>query len=157
SIEIGKDADLAIFNGHPLNTYSRVEMTLVEGEVYFQRSPKMTPDPAATAGPSLPRAGTVKLPANANGPIVIRGATVHPVSGPDIANGRVVVEQGRIRAVGQNGAITPPNATVINAEGLHLYPGLIDAGTVLGLAEVESVRETNDYRQPGEFQPDLRA
>jgi len=38
SIEKGKDADLAIFNGHPFSVYSRVEMTLIEGEVYFNRS-----------------------------------------------------------------------------------------------------------------------
>jgi imidazolonepropionase-like amidohydrolase len=156
SIEVGKDADLAIFNGHPLNTFSRVEMTLVEGEVYFQRSEKLTPEPIAAAAPAAPRAG-LKLPANANAPIAIRGATIHPVSGPDIPNGTVVIEQGRIRAIGQNGsAVIPPNATIINAEGLHLYPGMIDAGTVLGLAEVESVRETNDFRQTGDFQPDLR-
>lgn len=37
SIDVGKDADLAIFNGHPFSIYSRVEMTLVEGEVLFDR------------------------------------------------------------------------------------------------------------------------
>jgi imidazolonepropionase-like amidohydrolase len=35
SIEVGKDADLAIFNGHPLNGFSRCEMTLVEGRFIF--------------------------------------------------------------------------------------------------------------------------
>ena len=38
SIEVGKDADLAIFNGHPLSVYSRPEMTFIEGEVYFDRN-----------------------------------------------------------------------------------------------------------------------
>jgi imidazolonepropionase-like amidohydrolase len=38
SLEAGKDADLAIWNGHPLSTYSRVETTFIEGEVYFDRS-----------------------------------------------------------------------------------------------------------------------
>ena len=38
SIEAGKDADLAIWTGHPLSTYSRVETTFVEGEVVFDRS-----------------------------------------------------------------------------------------------------------------------
>ncbi len=42
SIEVGKDADLAIFNGHPLSVYSRVEMTLIEGEVYFDLSKTKT-------------------------------------------------------------------------------------------------------------------
>ena len=38
SIEAGKDADLVIWNGHPLSTYSRVETTMIEGEVYFDRA-----------------------------------------------------------------------------------------------------------------------
>ncbi len=42
SIEIGKDADLAIFNGHPFSVYSKVEMTLIEGEIYFDLSKAMT-------------------------------------------------------------------------------------------------------------------
>jgi imidazolonepropionase-like amidohydrolase len=37
SIEVGKDADLVIWNGHPLSVYSRVETTFIEGEVYFDR------------------------------------------------------------------------------------------------------------------------
>ena len=38
SIEAGKDADLVIWNGHPLSTYSRVDTTFIEGEVYFDRA-----------------------------------------------------------------------------------------------------------------------
>jgi len=37
SIEVGKDADLVIFKGHPLSTYSMVEKVLIDGEVYFDR------------------------------------------------------------------------------------------------------------------------
>lgn len=37
SIDVGKDADLVLFNGHPFSVYSRPEMTLIEGEVYFDR------------------------------------------------------------------------------------------------------------------------
>jgi imidazolonepropionase-like amidohydrolase len=37
SIEVGKDADLAIWNGHPLSSYARVDTTFIEGEVYFDR------------------------------------------------------------------------------------------------------------------------
>lgn len=42
SIEVGKDGDLAIFNGHPLSVYSKVEMTLIEGEIYFDLSKTKT-------------------------------------------------------------------------------------------------------------------
>ncbi|MGZ7041728.1 MAG: amidohydrolase family protein, partial [Thermoanaerobaculia bacterium] len=38
SVDVGKDADLAIWTGHPLSTYSRVETTLIEGDVYFDRA-----------------------------------------------------------------------------------------------------------------------
>jgi imidazolonepropionase-like amidohydrolase len=37
SIEVGKDADLAIWNGHPLSVYARVDTTLIDGEVFFDR------------------------------------------------------------------------------------------------------------------------
>ncbi len=37
SIEVGKDADVVIWNGHPLSSYSRVDTTFIEGEVYFDR------------------------------------------------------------------------------------------------------------------------
>ena len=42
SIEVGKDADIAIFNGHPFAPASRVEKTLVDGKVMFDRSQAMT-------------------------------------------------------------------------------------------------------------------
>ena len=38
SIEIGKDADIVVWTAHPFSVYSRVEMTLVEGEVLFDRT-----------------------------------------------------------------------------------------------------------------------
>lgn len=38
SVDVGKDADLVIWTGHPLSTYSRVDTTLIEGEVYFDRA-----------------------------------------------------------------------------------------------------------------------
>jgi imidazolonepropionase-like amidohydrolase len=37
SIEVGKDADVAIWNGHPLSVYSNVETTFIDGEIFFDR------------------------------------------------------------------------------------------------------------------------
>jgi imidazolonepropionase-like amidohydrolase len=42
SLEAGKDADLAIWNGHPLSSYSRVDTTFIEGEIYFDRQQDLT-------------------------------------------------------------------------------------------------------------------
>jgi imidazolonepropionase-like amidohydrolase len=84
------------------------------------------------------------------------GATVHPVDAPDIERGTVLVHGDKIIAVGATVEI-PSGAKTIDATGLHVYPGLIDAGTVLGLIEIGRVRETHDYQEAGQFQPDLRA
>jgi imidazolonepropionase-like amidohydrolase len=42
SIEVGKDGDVAIFSGHPFAPASRVDMTVIEGRVYFDRDQAMT-------------------------------------------------------------------------------------------------------------------
>jgi imidazolonepropionase-like amidohydrolase len=73
------------------------------------------------------------LTAHAQSPGVyaITGATVHPASGPDIANGTVLIRDGLIEAVGASVTV-PPDAAIIDAKGAHVYPGLIDAQTSLG-------------------------
>lgn len=38
SIEVGKDADLVVWTGHPFSVYSRVETTIIEGEIFFDRA-----------------------------------------------------------------------------------------------------------------------
>jgi imidazolonepropionase-like amidohydrolase len=38
SLEVGKHGDVAVFNEHPLSAYTRCEMTIVEGDVYFDRN-----------------------------------------------------------------------------------------------------------------------
>ncbi|OWK40463.1 hypothetical protein FRUB_05382 [Fimbriiglobus ruber] len=160
TIEVGKDADLALFSGHPLNTYSRCEMTLIEGEVFFQRSDRITANPAAKAGPSNPAAMYPALPELPKGTYVLRGATIHQPGRP-VFVGTVVVatSTGRISQVVPAGkeVEAPADAKTVDVAGLHIYPGLIDSGTVLGLVEIDSARETADFRDGGDFQPDLRA
>ena len=43
SIEEGKDADIAIFSGHPFNIYTQVEITIVDGEIVYDRSQEPSP------------------------------------------------------------------------------------------------------------------
>jgi imidazolonepropionase-like amidohydrolase len=38
SIEVGKDGDLVIWSAHPFSVYTAAEMTIIEGEVYFDRA-----------------------------------------------------------------------------------------------------------------------
>jgi len=71
------------------------------------------------------------LLADAPGVYAIVGGTVHPVSGPEFTNGAVIIRDGLIEAVGY-AVVIPPDATIIDAKGKHVYPGLIDAQTSLG-------------------------
>jgi imidazolonepropionase-like amidohydrolase len=66
------------------------------------------------------------------GPVAIRNARVVPVSGPAIARGAVVMRNGLIEAVGADVAI-PPDAWIIEGDGLTVYPGLIDALSTFGI------------------------
>src|ERR1043165_10186161 len=68
-------------------------------------------------------------------PGAVKGATIHPVTGPEIADGTIVFENGKITAIGKDAAI-PAGAEVIEGNGKHVYPGLINANTVLGLVEI---------------------
>lgn len=82
---------------------------------------------------------SVTAHADAPGVYALTGATVHPVSGPAVANGVVVIRNGLIEAAGANAAI-PADATVIDVAGMHVYPGLIDAQTSLGFAAAPARR-----------------
>ncbi len=83
---------------------------------------------------------------------VIRNATVVPVNGPRIGGGSVVIQNGKIAAVGVNAA-TPAGATVIDGTGLFVYPGFIDSGTQIGLSEISSVPGGEDKVEIGQFNP----
>jgi imidazolonepropionase-like amidohydrolase len=75
--------------------------------------------------------------------IAITGGTVYPVSGPKIDNATVVIQGGRITAVGTNVAI-PAGATRIDATGKWVTPGLIDGAGNMGLREISAVQNTNE-------------
>ncbi|HVR44454.1 MAG TPA: amidohydrolase family protein [Thermoanaerobaculia bacterium] len=105
---------------------------------------------AALAQSIIPNSPGVK------GTFAIRDATIHPVTRPVIERGRIVIAGGTIAAVGPDVAI-PPDAEVIDGTGLHVYPGMIDANTNVGLTEIGSVRGSVDVAEIGQFNPNARA
>lgn len=96
------------------------------------------------------------LSAGENDSFLIRNATVHPVSGPKLNNASVLVIDGKIAEVGER-LQTRAKVKVIDGRGLHVYPGMIDAATLVGISEISSVRETADISEVGEFNPQLRS
>jgi len=65
--------------------------------------------------------------------VAIRNAKIVTVSGPVIAKGTVVLRNGLIEAVGENVAV-PPDAWIVEGEGMTVYPGLIDGLSTVGMA-----------------------
>jgi imidazolonepropionase-like amidohydrolase len=90
------------------------------------------------------------------GVFVIRNARVVTVSGDDIERGSVVIRDGKIAAVGAQ-VSAPAGAKTIDAKGMTVYPGLMDAATALGLVEIESVAATIDQAEIGDMNPNARA
>ncbi|MGH7460862.1 MAG: amidohydrolase family protein [Longimicrobiales bacterium] len=75
--------------------------------------------------------------------VAITNARIHTVSGPVIERGTVVMQNGRISAVGAN--VTPPaGAQIIDAAGKIATPGLLDSSTGIGTVEIGQAAGTND-------------
>lgn len=88
--------------------------------------------------------------------VVLRGGTVHPVSSRPMDNGLVVLRNEKIEFVGP--ADSRPNEEAdIDCRGKHIYPGLIDADTSLGLVEIEAVRASVDTAETGSVNPNVKA
>lgn len=91
------------------------------------------------------------------GTFAIRNARIVTVSGPDIENGTVVIRDGKIEAVGTNVSV-PAGAQTIDGRGLSVYPGMIDAGTNMGLVEVpQGANGTVDLSEVGDLNPNAKA
>ncbi|MGW8265719.1 MAG: amidohydrolase family protein, partial [Longimicrobiales bacterium] len=174
SLEVGKDGDVALLNGDPFNTFVRVEKTIVDGIVYYD----VTDEAGTRKEPfhALPPLSSATLPppdvswvagAYDAGPatdllegssFAVVGGTVHPVSSPPIENGVVIVRSGHITAVGAASAVSvPEDVPVVDAAGKHLYPGMIDPLTSLGIYEFGAVGQATDQFELGRYNPHVRA
>lgn len=157
SIEVGKDADLALWDGHPLSVTSKPVMTMIEGDVYFERrdafgvdklqKAKLALDPVSYGAPLSISEGAKAY--------AISGARIEPVSGPAIAKGNVIVRNGKIAALGQ--VPIPADAVRIPGGGLTVMPGFTDCANTIGLSELSGVGVMTDTNELGDVQPDLDA
>ncbi len=105
------------------------------------------------------KAQEVVYPAKENkGRIYITGGTVHVGNGTVIENATVEINNGKITNVGTNISASGSGATVVDAKGKHVYPGLILPSCDLGLKEIGAgVRASNDAVELGEFNPNIRS
>ncbi len=105
--------------------------------------------PTSDAADEIPGAPQTK-------PIAIVNAMVHTASGAPIERGSVLFADGKITAIGKSIDV-PDDAQQIDGTGKHVYPGLFDAYTQLGLVEIAAVRATRDSRETGTINPNVEA
>ncbi len=91
------------------------------------------------------------------GTFVIQNARIVTVSGSTIERGSILIREGKIEALGAAISI-PKGAELIDGKGLSVYPGMIDAGTKLGLAEIPlGANATMDVAEVGDNNANAKA
>ena len=155
SIEKGKDADLVLLDGDPLSSLARVRWTMVDGEIEFERRDAFGLDANPPAVLPIEEAAPKDVPKLAGDVVAITGCTLHPITTPDVEGGTILLQGGRILAMGKGLAI-PAGARTIPAQGKHVWPGMIALGANTGLLEIGSIAATDDQGDIGGNQPDLR-
>ena len=141
SIEAGKIGNLVVASGDLLEEGSRVETVLVDGERFVVPAPDQPAAASETAAAAPARgrraqaaaAPTTPVPmAQDDGPYrndpvtLIRNATIMSASHGTIANGDILVRNGKIAQVG-TGLGAPREARIVDATGKYVTPGIIDS------------------------------
>src|SRR5262245_452364 len=93
------------------------------------------------------------------GPLVLRGARILPVAAPPIDRGVLVIQDGKIVAVGSADLVqVPDGADVQDLEGRVIIPGMVDTHSHIGIYPRPSVPANADGNEmSGPVQPGLRA
>jgi imidazolonepropionase-like amidohydrolase len=89
------------------------------------------------------------------GNFLLQHAQIYTVSQGTLEDTDLLIRDGKIAAIGKN--LPEENHLLIDCTGKRLYPGLIDSGTSLGLVEVNSLPETQDYLELGKVTPQMQA
>ena len=88
---------------------------------------------------------------------LIEHADVYPVSRAVLPDTAVLIDAGKIKAIGAEAVAQAGSATRVDATGLRLYPGLISANSSIGLIEIAAVRATVDTAEVGLVNPNAHA
>lgn len=85
------------------------------------------------------------------------GAKLHPVSSAPIDNGQMLVDGGKIIAIGSDLSAQAAGAQTVDLSGRWVVPAYILANSVMGLTEIETVRGSVDVAETGAINPNARA
>jgi imidazolonepropionase-like amidohydrolase len=178
SLAPGKDADFAVLSGPPFSVYSKVLQTYIDGQKVFDRTRELDwsyqtggfaladrgrlPKPPAEVKPPAP-VGTVAQEArskpflDAPKRYVVHAARVHTVSHGTIEDGIILVEDGKIKAVGPRDKVQVPDG-LPELTAAVVTPGLIDTHSAVGLSGALNITADQDQDERSDpNQADLRA
>jgi len=89
-------------------------------------------------------------------PILLRGGTLHTVSGDVLKEYDLLFAEGRIITIDEQ--IQPsPETDIYEIYGKHVVPGFVAGYTRIGLTEISAVKQTNDHSEIGDINPNVRA
>ena len=154
SLEKSKDADFVVLSGPPFSSYSHVLETYIDGRRVFDRAnprdrayqtggfaltdpgrlPALPKDAAPFEPVAVPRAtsGSGNASSRPNR-LAISAGRIHTATRGTIVDGVIVIEDGKIQAIGRRSDVTiPEGARLLTAA--DVTPGFIDANTVVGLS-----------------------
>lgn len=88
-------------------------------------------------------------------PVALTGGTIHTLAGETVENGTILFENGIITAIGTDVEL-PAGTLVEDITGKHVYPGLIDSWSQMGIFEISAVEMTLDINEVGPINPNVR-
>ncbi len=164
SLQTGKDADFVVLSGPPFSVYTQVLQTYIDGKRVFDRSkqqdwsyqtggfalnerdrlPKCPPavQPPVTVDTPLRRLEHKPWRSNSSHFAILAGR-IDCVAEKSISNGVILVEDGKIKAVGAAADMKVPDGWPVLTAAV-VTPGLIDAHTVVGLSGAANVSADQD-------------
>ena len=176
TLEPGKDADFVILTGEPTSVYTQVVATYIDGKPAFDRAkpadrayqvggfskpgyaletPMKVEPPKPVDLPKVP-AGDVTDAKTKPGLYYVRAGRIHTGDGEPILDGALVIEGGKIKAVGKATDVPRPAGSRLHV-AQEVTPGFIDAGTTAGISGAYNIPADQDQDELGEpNQSDLR-
>jgi imidazolonepropionase-like amidohydrolase len=177
SLEKGKDADFVVLSGPPFSVYTQVLQTYIDGQCVFDRNkqqdwsyqtggfalrersrlPKRPPAVPPPAAVDAPLRRLEHKPWRGNVPrFAILAGRIDTVATKSIAQGVILVEEGKITAVGPASDVNVPEGWPVLTAAV-VTPGLIDAHTVVGLSGAANIGADQDQDELSDpNQADLR-
>lgn len=89
-------------------------------------------------------------------PIALTNAIVHTILEPPVEGATMLFDKGRITAIGKDVEL-PEGVVVVDVKGQHVYPGLIESLSQVGLREIAAVRASVDNSETGSINPNVKA